>query len=438
MWRWLKRFLPKRLLARSLLIIVTPLIVIQVVMGFLFYDSHWYRSNTRIAEGIAGDVGLIARHFADYPNGEDQAWLAATAGERMNLQILFTAGEELGDEPAYVSKWSAPFFLTAALDNLIPLPYRIDGRRYPREVYIDVEVPEGILRVVVPEERFTVSNTYLFVLWMGGTSLILFLVATAFMTTQTRPIRRLARAAEAFGKGQDVEGFKPSGAEEVRQAAATFVTMKERIARQMTQRVEMLAGVSHDLRTPLTRMKLQLAMLGGGPEIEDLKADITEMETMLEGYLAFARGERSEESAETDIGALLQEVVNGARHGGSAINLRTDGEIVLPVRSMALKRGVTNLVSNAQRHAGTVEITAARQNGAVQILIDDNGPGIPEEELEGVFKPFYRLEPSRNRETGGTGLGLTIARDVVRSHGGEIILSRSPMGGLRARVTLPI
>jgi len=438
MWRFVKRVLPKTLLARSLLIIVMPLIIIQVVMAFVFYDAHWYRANTRIAKAIAGDVALIAQQFADYPGDANQAWMMTQAQDRMEFQVLYRAGETISDEPAFVSKWTAPFFLTASLDELLPLPYRIDGQRYPREVFIDVQVPAGVLRVVVPESRFATSNTYLFVLWMATTSLILFLVATVFMGTQTRPIRRLARAADAFGKGREVPGFTPSGATEVRQAAAAFLTMQERIQRQMSQRVEMLAGVSHDLRTPLTRLKLQLAMLGDSAEIEDLKSDLAEMETMLEGYLAFARGEGAEVAEETDLSAMLGEVVNGARRDGSTIDLVADDHIMLPVRPVSLKRSLTNLVTNAQHHAQNVRVEAGRRNGAIRITVDDDGPGIPEAEYEGVFKPFYRLEPSRNRETGGTGLGLTIARDVVRGHGGDITLARSPMGGLRARITLPL
>ncbi|MCP4329747.1 MAG: HAMP domain-containing protein [Alphaproteobacteria bacterium] len=438
MWRHVKRLLPKTLLARSLLIIVMPLIVIQVVMAFFFYNAHWYLVNTRIAEAIAGDIAVIAQQFSDFPGGENQAWMMTQSQERMGMQVLYRDGETISDEPAFVSKWSAPYFLTAALDKLLPPPYRIDGQRYPREVFVDVQAPAGTIRIVVPETRFATSNTYIFVLWMGATSLILFLVATAFMGTQTRPIRRLARAADAFGKGRDVPGFTPSGAAEVRQAAAAFLTMRERIRRQMSQRVEMLAGVSHDLRTPLTRLKLQLAMLSQSPEVEALKHDVDEMETMLEGYLAFARGEGAEASEDTDLAEILREVVNDARREGSQIRLVTDSSIVLPVRPVAIKRSVTNLVTNAQRHAKHVEIEAGRHNGAVEITIDDDGPGIPEEEYEGVFKPFYRLEPSRNRETGGTGLGLTIARDVIRGHGGDIRLGKSPLGGLRAQLTLPL
>ena len=312
MLRFLKRILPKTLLARSLLIIVTPLIIIQVVMAFIFYDAHWFQANTRLAKAIAGDVALIAQYFVDYPESENQAWMMAQGLDRMDIQALYRDGETISDEPAFVSKWSAPYFVTAALDELLPMPYRIDGQNYPREVLIDVQVPAGVLRVVIPESRFATANTYLFVLWMGTTSLILFLVATLFMGTQTRPIRRLARAADAFGKGHEVPGFVPSGAAEVRQAAAAFLTMKERIQRQMSQRVEMLAGVSHDLRTPLTRLKLQLAMLDESAEIEDLKSDVAEMEIMLEGYLAFARGEGGESAEDTDLSAMLRDVVSGA------------------------------------------------------------------------------------------------------------------------------
>lgn len=434
----LRRILPKTLLGRSLLIIVTPLILIQVVMAFIFYDSHWYRTTETIAAAIAGDVALIAEHFSRYPGEPDQAWISAQAMERMDLQVLYRDGETISSEPAFVSKWTAPYFLTAALDDLVPWPYRIDGRLYPREVYIDIQVPTGVLRIIVPKGRFASTNTYLFVLWMGGTTLILLFLAIVFMNGQVRPLRRLARAADDFGKGRDDPGFRLAGAAEVRQAAAAFLKMKERILRQISQRTELLAGVSHDLRTPLTRMKLQLAMLGDGAEIDDLRSDVQEMETMVESYLSFARGEGAEETEETDLAALLRETVGAARRDGSTVRLSTESQLTMPVRPVAIRRTVNNLIGNAQRYARNIEVHARRLNGMIEIAIDDDGPGIPPGELDSVFKPFYRLEPSRNRETGGAGLGLTIARDVVRGHGGDIRLSSSPLGGLRATITLPL
>jgi two-component system osmolarity sensor histidine kinase EnvZ len=273
---------------------------------------------------------------------------------------------------------------------------------------------------------------------MVGSSLVLFAVATLFMRNQVRPIRRLAVAAKNFGKGRDVPGYHPSGASEVRQAADAFIEMRERIKRQIAQRTEMLAGVSHDLRTPLTRMKLQLEMLGWRPGVEELKADVSEMERMVEGYLAFVRGEGAAPPEPHDISALLEQVVSGARKEGARIDLHAEDDLVVPVRFDSFKRCLGNLVSNAAHYGQHVQVRAGRREDAVEILVDDDGPGIPSDQREAVFRPFFRLDPSRNPETGGVGLGLTIARDVARGHGGELQLDDSPLGGLRARLRVPI
>jgi two-component system osmolarity sensor histidine kinase EnvZ len=267
---------------------------------------------------------------------------------------------------------------------------------------------------------------------------VLFAVALLFMRNQIRPIRRLAAAAERFGKGRDTPGFKPEGALEVRQASRAFLVMRERIQRQISQRTEMLAGVSHDLRTPLTRMKLQLALLGDSPDIAELKADVAEMERMIEGYLAFARGEGSEVPEPTDLAALIDDVCQAARRQGAVIDLAIDGDLILPLRPQAIRRCVTNLISNARRYGGYIAVAAGRRGRMVEVTIDDDGPGIPAERREEVFKPFYRLEASRNQATGGTGLGMTIARDIARHHGGDVTLDTSPLGGLRCVIRLPM
>jgi two-component system osmolarity sensor histidine kinase EnvZ len=258
------------------------------------------------------------------------------------------------------------------------------------------------------------------------------------MRGQVRPIKRLAQAADDFGKGRDVGEFVLDGAAEVEVAGRAFNQMRARIRRQMQQRTEMLAGVSHDLRTPLTRMKLQLAMMGQTPAIEDLKRDVDDMERMVNAYLAFARGEGTEQPSEVDIVAAVEDVVSGARREGARIGFAaTDLELTVPLRRDAFRRAVANIVGNAQRYAGRIEVALNRRRGSVEIVVDDDGPGVPKDSREDVFKPFYRLEASRNEETGGTGLGLTIARDILRSHGGDLILADSPLGGLRAVLRVP-
>jgi two-component system osmolarity sensor histidine kinase EnvZ len=295
-----------------------------------------------------------------------------------------------------------------------------------------------VLTTVTTRKRLFSPTTYIFTLWMVGSSLVLVAVATIFMRNQVRPIRRLAAAANSFGKGRDVPHFRPAGAAEVRQAAQAFIEMRDRIKRQIEQRTEMLAGVSHDLRTPLTRMKLELAMLGDSAEIDELKADVEEMEKMVDGYLAFARGEGAAAPEPADISAVLEQVVASARKEGARIDLHTEEHLVLPVRLDAIRRCFTNLVLNAVRYGKHVQVRAGRRADAVEVLVDDDGPGIPADQREAVFRAFFRLDPSRNIETGGVGLGLTIARDVVRAHGGDILLDQSPLGGLRARLRLPL
>jgi two-component system osmolarity sensor histidine kinase EnvZ len=258
------------------------------------------------------------------------------------------------------------------------------------------------------------------------------------MRNQVKPIRRLARAAESFGKGQEVRDFKPEGATEVRQAAAAFINMRDRIKRQIQQRTEMLAGVSHDLRTPLTRMKLQLEMLQEVPDAKYLQSDVAEMEHMVEGYLAFARGEGQETPAPSDLGGLLRDVVAQMTRDGRAIDLHVEEDLALPLRREGMRRCLTNLIANAQRHGQQVAVRAGRRKNLIEVTIDDDGPGIPPQHHEDVFKPFFRLEGSRNPATGGIGLGLTIARDVARSHGGDVSLETAPGGGLRARIWLPV
>jgi two-component system osmolarity sensor histidine kinase EnvZ len=275
-------------------------------------------------------------------------------------------------------------------------------------------------------------------MWMVGTSVLLLSIAILFLRNQVRPIRRLAEAAEAFGKGRDIPDFRLAGATEVRQAAAAFIAMRERINRQIEQRTAMLAGVSHDLRTALTRMKLGLALAGQSPEVGDLQRDVGDMEKILDSYLDFAKGEDGEALVATDLPRLLSEVIADMRRLGGDIRLTTVDGLVAPVRPVAFKRCLTNLMENALRHGNRVEVSAVSHNGSVEVAIDDDGPGVPWAQREDVFRPFFTLDPARNLTAGGVGLGLTIARDIVRRHGGDILLSSAPIGGLRALVKLPV
>lgn len=433
----IKNALPKSLLGRALMIIVTPLVLLQVVSGLIFYETHWDKVSYRLARGVAGDISAIITLVQQRPGEAQREKIFGLAARTMDMRVHFIPGAILSNrekEPAN----RLEEILDRAMRSLQVRPFRLDSTSRDRDVVVDVQLADGVMRVVTTRKRLFSSTVYVFVLWMVGTSLILFGVATVFMRNQVKPIRRLARAADAFGKGRDVLKFKPEGAREVRQAAQAFEAMRERIQRHLSQRTDMLSGVSHDLRTPLTRMKLQLAMSQDVPGLVALEEDITEMERMLEGYLAFARGEGTEQPSITDLGDLLTGAVEQMHRRGASVDLHLEDDLHLPLRPNAFKRCVTNLMENAVRYGEHVSVRAGRRGDAVEITVDDDGPGIPEDQRDEVFKPFFRLDQSRNPETGGVGLGLTIARDVVRGHGGEIELSQSPAGGLRVKLRVPV
>lgn len=436
----IKKGLPRTLYGRSLIIIVAPLILLQLVSAWIFYDRHWDTITWRLSANIAGSIRSVMEQMRRHP--EDHAFVFRNAGQTMELAFSYDPGAILPNEPPTRGTILLDRLLSNALDVYVARPHRIDTSDFTERVLIDVQLAEGVLRVVVPGSRLFSSSTYIFLMWMVGTSLVLFAIASVFMRNQIRPIRRLAHAADRFGKGREpeteAEDYKLEGASEVRQAAAAFNLMRRRIIRQMRQRTDMLSGVSHDLRTPLTRMKLQLAMLGESPEAADLKADVAEMERMIEGYLDFARGEGGEPPEPGDLGALVEQVAAGFRRADTPVDCHVEGRIELAYKPNAMRRLVTNLIANAAKYARHVWVRVGLRGGAVEILIDDDGPGIPEADRERVFRPFFRLDRSRNPGTGGTGLGLAIARDIARVHGGDIALEDAPYGGLRARVRIPV
>ena len=341
---------------------------------------------------------------------------------RYNLRIeaAFRSGARLPATPPHALFGPVDWMLARVLPERIGHPFQFDTRSVPDRVTVSVELPSGLLSVAAPRKRLFSSTTYIFLLWMVGTSLVLLAAAIYFLRRQIGPIRRLADAAENFGRGLPAPALRLQGAREVRQAARAFLRMRERIRRQIAQRTEMLAGVSHDLRTPLTRMKLQLAMVADDDAARELKADVGDMERMIDGYLAFARGEGGEEAAETDLDALIESVFAGARRRGGQLSLENRAPGLRPaLRANAIERALTNLVDNALRHGRTAAIAVCRRDDDVVIVLDDDGPGIPADRREDVFRPFFRLDKARNLDTGGVGLGLAIARDAVRNHGGR-------------------
>jgi two-component system, OmpR family, osmolarity sensor histidine kinase EnvZ len=434
----IKRLFPRSLLGRSLLIIVTPLIVVQGISTWIFYDRHWESVTRWLARSLVGEVDTVIHHMRDFPEPQNRAWILENARIRLGLDVRFKPGALLPAGPPPRSSSIPERELIAEMQLRIKRRFTLDTTTYPRQIEIKVQLPGGVLRVLATDKRLSSPTTLIFIAWSSGSAIVLFAVATVFMRNQVRPIRRLASAAESFGKGRDVPNFKPSGAREVRQASSAFLRMRARIKRQIAQRTEMLAGVSHDLRTPITRMKLQLEMLKDREGAAGLRADIAEMEEMLDEYLAFARGEGGEAPVDTDLTALLSEVVRGHQGNGKDVTLDAKGGLTVAVRPTAFKRAVTNLVNNAVAHGQHVKIAAKRSGETVEITVDDDGPGIPRARRREAFKAFARLDPARTPEKGGVGLGLTIARDIMRGHGGEVALEDSPAGGLRARLSLPV
>jgi two-component system osmolarity sensor histidine kinase EnvZ len=435
-WLSLKRFLPRGLLGRSLLIVLVPLVALLAVAYTIFYGSHLDVISRRFSGAIAGEIAQTADLLERYPEPADQAWTLRHAWLAYEIPMRLAATAVLPPDTHVNQLGPMDDDLAQALHDKVGRPFVMDWTSDPRYVLVRVQLPQGVLDVEAPRKRLYGSALYVFLLWLLGTAVLLFGLAALFLRNQVRGVRRLSTAADAFGKGRDPGALKPEGAAEVRQAATAFNRMRERLLRFVQQRTEMLAGVSHDLRTPLTRLRLALAMLPADPalraEIVEMTADVDEMERMVGGYLAFARGEGEEQAREVDLAALLQEVAGAARRSGATVELETPDTLSLTLRADAVRRALTNLVDNARRHARLVLLAAQRQGRSVVVTVDDDGPGIPPERRESVFRPF------ETGARGGTGLGLTIARDIVRAHGGDIELQASPLGGLRARVRLPV
>ncbi|BAT59234.1 osmolarity sensor protein EnvZ [Variibacter gotjawalensis] len=434
----IKGRMPKGLYARSLLIIIVPMVALQSVVAFVFLERHWNSVTRKLSASVVQDIGAMIDVYQDVAKGADETRIKRIARDRFELTIDFLPGAEL---PAQSPR---PFFslldhtLTNELGRKIRKPFWIDTVGQSNLVEIRIKLDNTVMRVFAPRNAAYASNSHIFMVWMVATSLVLLGVAILFLRNQIKPILQLADAAESFGKGREVPSFKPRGATEVRRASLAFIEMKRRIERTVDQRTTMLAGVSHDLRTLLTRFKLELALLGEGPEIDAMRSDVNEMERMLEDYLAFARGDSGEQSQATDVGKLLEQLASGAERSGHNVTSLFYGEPMVTLKPDAFARCVGNLVSNASRFAKDIVITGHRDHRYLTVTVDDNGPGIPAEMREEVFKPFLRLDNARNQDQGGTGLGLAIARDIARSHGGDITLADSPKGGLRAAIRVPV
>jgi two-component system osmolarity sensor histidine kinase EnvZ len=434
--RRLKRILPRSLYGRFLLIIILPTVLAQAIAVHIFYDRHWGSMSRNMASSLVGEISMLVDGFThSKPEEHNSIVLEAISYMGLSLHLTQDATDALPSNDA------DPFpYFTQQLSDRIDYPFSIQDVGETENLHIYIQIPAGRLEIIVPSKRLANPTTYIFILWMTGTAALLTIVAVLFLRGQMRSIINLTKAAEKFGKGHDIPSFKPSGATEVRLASIAFIEMKERIKRLMSRRTQMLAGISHDLRTPLTRMKLQLAMMEQNEATIDMQEDVVEMERMLEGYLDFVRGESNEPTKDINLKQFVQDILTKYKNDEGRVEFNIDEDITVHIKEHSFKRALTNLVSNGLRYGSFVCVTAYcfNDNKSVSIFIDDNGMGIPEEDRKKVFQPFYRLEHSRNVETGGVGLGLAITRDIVHRHGGEITLDTATLGGLRAIITLPL
>lgn len=429
-----KDLLPKSLFGRALLILLLPTLLIQVVMTYAFFDRHWGNISRYMARSLSGEIGLLVDQLKTLPASQHEDMINSFIGNTgievyFDPPASFSAGEETRDFPEFQEH----------LRFLLTEPFTVRKRAAESLIEVRILLPgEVVLRLQTTVKRLESRTTAILVWWMLGTTAVFLLIAVMFLRNQIRPIRRLAKAAEGFGRGVDMPDFKPSGATEVRMAARAFITMRERIQRQIRTRTDMLAGISHDLRTPLTRMKLQLAMLKSDEAAHELALDVEQMEHMIEEYLDFARGDVREDASLVSLKVLLENVVDDYRRQKADVAIEAIENVMGEVRVISFRRMLNNLIDNAIRYGKRCRVSLKPLPNAFEILVDDEGPGIPEGKREEVFQAFRRLEASRNIKTGGAGLGLTIARDIVLAHGGAISLATSPKGGLRVIVRIPL
>jgi two-component system osmolarity sensor histidine kinase EnvZ len=437
-----KRYLPKSLFGRALLIVVLPVLLLQAVVAGLFIQRHFDGVTRQMAEAVARELVYAA-------NAVDRAADVAEARRDLvaleaPLSIRFMLDPEAIVAPAEIRALYdlSGDALADTLEDQIDRPIALDLVSRPKQVVARLQTSKGELSALIDRRRMVASNPHQLLVVTGLASLALVAVAMLFLRNQVRPIREMAAAADAFGKGRTLP-FRPSGAEEVRRAGSAFLAMRARIERQIESRTRMLSGVSHDLRTPLTRMKLAVAMLDEGPETVELAQDVREMERMIEAFLSFVRGEAGEETTEVDALALAEEVAAEARRAGAAVTVSVAGETgagpTARVRRGAVKRALQNLVENAAAFGEQVELRLKLTPGMLEYSVEDDGPGIPAADRVAAVRPFVRLDAARNQDRGGgVGLGLSIAEDVARAHGGALRLGESArLGGLRARLRLP-
>ncbi len=432
---FIKNILPKSLFYRSLIIVATPIILLQIIITVVFFDSLWIKANKGMTRSLVGEIQTLYDVYKNPDMGQKQT-IINLYNKNFDFFIEFKKNEIF---PKIVKeRWYSPMdrSLRRELKSIFGSSYWFDTTTYKELVELKIKYKNGVLQVKFPKNRIAPSSARIFALWITLPGLLLITIAIIFLKNQTRPIINLARAAEKFGKGEFIKEFRPSGAKEIRQAAYEFNRMRKRISVHLNQRSEMLSGISHDLRTPLTRLKLQLAMLKQQDLAKKMSDDIEEMERMLNEYLEFSRHQKSEETEVVNLNNLIKDIIK--KYDIEKITARFEENVEINIRLNAVKRCLINLIDNSLAYGKKVVIFTKKTANDLEIFVDDDGPGIPENEYKNVMKPFYRIDKSRGQNKSGVGLGLSIANDIIRSHGGNISLEKSPFDGLRVKISLPL
>lgn len=434
----LRNITPKSLFGRMLSIILVPIILVQIISVSIFYERHWDWVSRHMSNNLAKDLGFLIDELGNEPSKDQRALSAVRARQYFGIIFYWLDGGILKPNQSFNSKFQN---FRTSLEARIKEPFYLSSIEGSRQFYVDIQLANGIVRMLINDKRLFVPTGITFIMWSVGASVILFSIAIIFLRGQVRPILRLANAARKIGIGRDVSNYNIEGATEVRIAGRAFQAMRHRINRQISERTSLLAGVGHDLKTPLTRMRLQLAVMNNVKVIkEDFENEIAELEKMIDAYLDFARNERDEQMVDASLFKLLQEAAKISDPDGKKIDIDIPSYNVpiFPIQVQSIRRALINLLTNAIRYAGKAKAKIQIFDDHSEIVIDDNGPGIPRDKRDEVILPFTRLDNSRNNQTGGTGLGLSIAKNAALNHGGELILEESPLGGLRVRLLLPL